>query len=191
MSVHVKINDENKTPWEDIIDDIENDLDENMMGAQTSVKVKLGEVQEKISEINAKISALTEVDVYYRSLERTLSKLERQNQSLIVVLQKLSLMRKAYNDYLHVRDLPSYSTPDLDFSDISPILTDTTLKIAEMLPTYPEYDNLPQLFEYLKKKFMILLCETMKRRQNTRTEREQSLLIDLLYNTKEIKEFLF
>ncbi|KAI5540249.1 hypothetical protein TVAGG3_0033570, partial [Trichomonas vaginalis G3] len=87
MSVHVKINDENMTSWEDIIDDIENDLDENMMGAQTSVKVKLGEVQEKISEINAKISALTEVDVYYRSLERTLSKLERQNQSLIVVLQ--------------------------------------------------------------------------------------------------------
>ena len=191
MSVHVKINDENMTSWEDIIDDIENDLDENMMGAQTSVKVKLGEVQEKISEINAKISALKEVDVYYRSLERTLSKLERQNQSLIVVLQKLSLMRKAYNDYLHVRDLPSYSTPDLDFSDISPILIDTTLTIAGMLPTYPEYDNLPQLFEYLKKKFMILLCETMKRRQNTRTEREQSLLIDLLYNTKEIKEFLF
>lgn len=191
MSVHVKINDENMTSWEDIIDDIENDLDENMMGAQTSVKVKLGEVQEKISEINAKISALTEVDVYYRSLERTLSKLERQNQSLIVVLQKLSLMRKAYNDYLHVRDLPSYSTPDLDFSDISPILIDTTLTIAGMLPTYPEYDNLPQLFEYLKKKFMILLCETMKRRQNTRTEREQSLLIDLLYYTKEIKEFLF
>ncbi|KAI5497706.1 hypothetical protein TVAGG3_0818590, partial [Trichomonas vaginalis G3] len=153
MSVHVKINDENMTSWEDIIDDIENDLDENMMGAQTSVKVKLGEVQEKISEINAKISALTEVDVYYRSLERTLSKLERQNQSLIVVLQKLSLMRKAYNDYLHVRDLPSYSTPDLDFSDISPILIDTTLTIAGMLPTYPEYDNLPQLFEYLKKKF--------------------------------------
>lgn len=191
MSVHVKINDENMTSWEDIIDDIENDLDENMMGAQTSVKVKLGEVQEKISEINAKISTLKEVDVYYRSLERTLSKLERQNQSLIVVLQKLSLMRKAYNDYLHVRDLPSYSTPDLDFSDISPILIDTTLTIAGMLPTYPEYDNLPQLFEYLKKKFMILLCETMKRRQNTRTEREQSLLIDLLYNTKEIKEFLF
>ena len=191
MSVHVKINDENMTSWEDIIDDIENDLDENMMGAQTSVKVKLGEVQEKISEINAKISTLKEVDVYYRSLERTLSKLERQNQSLIVVLQKLSLMRKAYNDYLHVRDLPSYSTPDLDFSDISPILIDTTLTIAGMLPTYPEYDNLPQLFEYLKKKFMILLCETMKRRQNTRTEREQSLLIDLLYYTKEIKEFLF
>ncbi|KAI5545237.1 hypothetical protein TVAGG3_0116990 [Trichomonas vaginalis G3] len=100
-------------------------------------------------------------------------------------------MRKAYNEYLHVRDLPSYTRSDLDFSDISQILIDTTLTIAEMLPTYPEYDNLPQLFEYLKKKFMILLCETMKRRQNTRTERKQSLLIDLLYNTKEIKEFLF
>ncbi|KAI5546852.1 hypothetical protein TVAGG3_0144990 [Trichomonas vaginalis G3] len=191
MSVHVKINDDKTTPWEDIIDDIENDLDENMMGAKTSVQIKLGEVQEKISKTEAKLKALTEVDVYYRSLERTLSKLERQSQSLIIVLQKLNLMRQSYNDYIHVRDLPSYSTPEIDFSDITPILADTTLTIAGMLPTYPEYDNLPQLFEYLKKKFMILLCETMKGRQNTRTEREQSLLIDLLYNTKDIKEFLF
>ncbi|KAI5545236.1 hypothetical protein TVAGG3_0116980 [Trichomonas vaginalis G3] len=53
MSDHVKINDENKTPLEDIIDNIENDLDENMMGAQTSVKVKLGEVQEKVSKTKA------------------------------------------------------------------------------------------------------------------------------------------
>ncbi|KAI5494598.1 MULE transposase domain-containing protein [Trichomonas vaginalis G3] len=50
MSAHVKINDENKTPWEDIIDDIENDLDENMMGVQTSVKVKLVSIHIKGTE---------------------------------------------------------------------------------------------------------------------------------------------
>ncbi|KAI5494870.1 hypothetical protein TVAGG3_0778250 [Trichomonas vaginalis G3] len=121
MSDHVKISPENITPWskeefQTLLDSIENDLDDEMLGAQIAIRVKLGETRENVKKLKEKLTELTEIDVYYRSIERSLTKLKKQDQCLVVIVQKLALMRNTYHEYLHVRDLPSYSTPEVNFS---------------------------------------------------------------------------
>ncbi|KAI5501541.1 hypothetical protein TVAGG3_0873660 [Trichomonas vaginalis G3] len=173
-----------------MVEGVENDIDGELEGAQTTIATKIAEVKEQIAPLKATKATLDLMDTYRLDVKRGIRQLKLKLLNYEAILQKLTEMRRLYQSYLHVRDLPSSSPTKDEFSDIVPILSESQLRCYELLPTYPEYENLPELFRFLKKRFLVLMFETFIGRDNKRSEEEQDIILNLLYDLTVITSFL-
>ncbi|KAI5535470.1 hypothetical protein TVAGG3_0412720 [Trichomonas vaginalis G3] len=183
-----------QTQWTDeefqaMVEGVENDIDGELEGAQTTIATKIAQVK-KIAPLKATKATLDLMDTYRLEVKSGIRQLKLKLLNYEAILQKLAEMRRLYQSYLHVRDLPSSSPTKDEFSDIVPILSESQLRCFELLPTYPEYENLPELFQFLKKRFLVLMFETFIGRDNKRSEEEQDIILNLLYDLTVITSFL-
>ncbi|KAI5547227.1 hypothetical protein TVAGG3_0150320, partial [Trichomonas vaginalis G3] len=134
-----------------IVEDVENDIDGELEGAQITIATKIAGVKEQIAPLKATKATLDLMDSYRLDVKSGIRQLKLKLLNYEAILQKLAEMRRLYQSYLHVRDLPSSSPTKDEFVDIVPILSESQLRCFELLPTYPEYERLPELFRFLKK----------------------------------------
>ncbi|KAI5530939.1 hypothetical protein TVAGG3_0345470 [Trichomonas vaginalis G3] len=173
-----------------IVEDVENDIDGELKGAQITIATKIAEVKEQIAPLKATKATLDLMDSYRLDVKSGIRQLKLKLLNYEAILQKLAEMRRLYQSYLHVRDLPSSSPTKDEFVDIVPILSESQLRCFELLPTYPEYERLPELFRFLKKRFLVLMFQTFIGRDNKRSEEEQDIILNLLYDLTVITSFL-
>ena len=152
-----------------MVEGVENDIDGELEGAQTTIATKIAQVKEQIAPLKATKATLDLMDSYRLDVKSGIRHLKLKLLNYEAILQKLAEMRRLYQSYLHVRDLPSSSPTKDEFSDIVPILSESQLRCFELLPTYPEYERLPELFRNLKKRFLVLMFETFIGRDNKRS----------------------
>ncbi|KAI5539829.1 hypothetical protein TVAGG3_0024940 [Trichomonas vaginalis G3] len=111
-----------------MVEGVENDIDGELEGAQTTIATKIAEVKEQIAPLKATKATLDLMDTYRLEVKSGIRQLKLKLLNYEAILQKLAEMRRLYQSYLHVRDLPSSSPTKDEFSDIVPILSESQLR---------------------------------------------------------------